>query len=348
MSFASTLLKWYSINKRDLPWRHTTDPYKIWLSEIIMQQTRVEQGLPYYERFIGKYPYLKLLAVADEDHILKLWQGLGYYSRARNLLSAARQMMELHKGFPDTYPEILNLKGIGDYTASAIASFAFNLPHAVVDGNVFRFLARHFGVRTPIDGNTGKKEFKSLAQELLDIKNPGLFNQAMMEFGALQCKPQAPLCQTCPFNQTCFARINNCISQLPVKGKSTVVRTRYFHYLVIHYNNKTFIRQRQQKDIWKGLFEFPLIETVRNGSFNTLKKTPHFNDILSNDQWEFISHSELIRHQLSHQLLVTRFYHIKVRKNTSGYLKNNCLRIHEDQLNNFAFPQLIARYLQIK
>ncbi len=345
MSFTPTLLAWYQQNKRNLPWRKTKDPYKIWLSEIILQQTRVEQGMPYYHRFIEKFPTLKSLANANEDEVLKLWQGLGYYSRARNLLHAAKQMMDRFGVFPQTFEELLSLKGIGDYTASAIASFAFNLPHAVVDGNVYRFIARYFGIETPIDSTDGKKEFKVLAQELLGKSQPGTFNQAMMEFGAMQCKP-APLCETCPFSQSCYAQINNLVRQLPVKGKTTKVRTRYFHYLVFHFDDKVFIRQRKGKDIWKGLFEFPLIETTRNQNIKTIMQAQSFSEMIQKSTIQLTGQSEMIHHQLSHQLLVTRFYHLDIMKLRSNFLKKENVQVSEKQLSKYALPQLLVKYAQ--
>ena len=345
MNFTTTLLSWYGQNKRNLPWRHTQDPYKIWLSEIILQQTRVEQGMPYYYRFIERFPDLKSLASADENEVLKLWQGLGYYSRARNLLHAAQQMMERFGGFPGTYEALLSLKGIGDYTASAISSIAFNEPHAVVDGNVYRFLARYFGIKTPIDSTLGKKEFKSLGQELIDKKQPGIFNQAVMEFGAMHCKPANPLCETCPFNQTCCALVNDCIEQLPVKEKITKVRTRYFHYLIFHFNDKVFIRQRIEKDIWKGLFEFPLIESLKKQNVNALMKSKIFNEIVQQSKIEFMNQSEIYKHQLTHQLLVTKFYHFEIKKIKSSFLEKECLIVNDENIEEFAMPQLIVKYL---
>ena len=350
MDFSNKLLRWYYQNKRDLPWRNTSDPYKIWLSEIILQQTRVEQGMPYYFRFIERFPDVESLADADENDVLKLWQGLGYYSRARNLLFAAKQMLQQFGRFPETYKELLSMKGIGDYTASAISSIAFNQPHAVVDGNVYRFLSRYFGIETAIDSIEGKKEFKALTQELLDKKNAGVFNQALMEFGALHCKPVNPLCDACPFNQTCDALNNDRISYLPVKEKNTKIRTRYFHYLVFRHHSitsshLTFIRQRIGKDIWKGLFEFPLVETKKIISANALINSKGFKDIIQQSKFEFLYQSEIFRHQLSHQLLVTKFYHLGIKKLKSDFLKQECLMIEEKKLDKYAMPQLIVKYI---
>lgn len=346
MNFTTILLAWYQQNKRNLPWRDIHDPYKIWLSEIILQQTRVDQGMPYYYRLVERFPDLKSLASANENEVLKLWQGLGYYSRARNLLHAAQQMLDTVGGFPRTYEELLSFKGIGDYTASAISSIAFNEPHAVVDGNVYRFFARFFGIETPIDSIQGKKVFKALAQQLLDKQQPGIFNQAAMEFGAMHCKPSNPLCETCPFNQTCYALVNDCIELLPVKEKITKVRTRYFHYLIFHFNDKVFIRQRIEKDILKGLFEFPLIESLKKQSANPLMKSKSFNEIVQQSEIEYLNQSEIIKHQLTHQLLVAKFYHFEIKKIKSSFLEKDCLIISESDLHLFGMPQLIVKYLK--
>ena len=347
MKFSDQLLNWYAKNHRDLPWRHTRDPYKIWLSEIILQQTRVEQGLPYYYRFLEAFPTLKKLSAASEDEVLKLWQGLGYYSRGRNLLIAARQMITKHKGFPSTYPEILSLKGIGDYTAAAISSIAFDLPHAVVDGNVYRFLSRFYGIEIPIDSTEGKKMFRELANSLLDKKNPGLFNQAMMEMGALVCKPR-PICENCVFVQTCFALKNSTIDQLPVKSKKTKVRSRYFYYLVIHQKNKIYLRQREKGDIWQGLFEFPLIECDKPLTLKKLIRTKEWQSIFANDDYSILKNSEVIRHQLTHQTLHAVFIHINVDDDHSDFLRKSCKKIRTDQLIDFAMPQLLVRYIDLE
>ena len=348
MNFTQTLFAWYAKNKRNLPWRNTNDAYKIWLSEIILQQTRVEQGTPYYHRFIEQYPDLASLASADENEVLKLWQGLGYYSRARNLLFAAKQMLAQFGGFPKSYEQLIAMKGIGDYTASAISSIAFKEPHAVVDGNVYRFLSRYFGIETAIDSTAGTKEFKNLAQQLLDKRKPGIFNQSMMEFGALQCKPANPICIDCPFNQTCYALLNKVINQLPVKEKKIKVRTRYFNYLVLHHGTKVFIRQRTQKDIWKGLFEFPLIETTGLKNIKGLMNDKHFIDLLHSSNIELLHQSESISHQLSHQLLITRFYHFKINKTQVRVLKEQFQSIGFNDLALHALPQLLVNYVKGK
>ena len=344
MQFSDQLIAWYLQNRRELPWRQSNDPYKIWLSEILLQQTRVEQGMPYYYKFIEAYPTLDKLAAAHEDEVLRLWQGLGYYSRGRNLLFAARQMIKQFNGFPSDYQNIKSLKGVGDYTASAIASMAFNLPYAVVDGNVYRFLSRYLSIETPIDSTKGKKEFKELAESLLDKKNPGIFNQAMMEMGALVCKPK-PLCETCVFVQSCMALKNNSVTQLPVKGKKVAVRSRYFYYLIIENKRQQYIRQRTKKDIWQGLYEFPLIETNKSSTLKQLALSAEWQSIFENDKHIIVKQSAEIKHQLSHQSLNAVFIHVTIDKTKSSWLKKNCFKVNPEELTKFAMPQLLVRYV---
>ncbi|MGE0567222.1 MAG: A/G-specific adenine glycosylase, partial [Bacteroidia bacterium] len=260
-AFRRSLLTWYEANKRDLPWRNTKDPYKIWISEIILQQTQVAQGLAYYNRIISEFPDVEALAKAELDAILKHWQGLGYYSRARNLHAAANQIKQEYKGkFPDNYRELLNLKGVGTYTAAAIASFSYKTPVAVVDGNVYRVLSRIFGIETPIDTLSGKKEFQNMADKLLDIHSPDIYNQAIMEFGALYCKGSNPDCENCIFQKNCFALKFDKVKLLPVKEKKVKVKKRVLNYFIIIDKNKNcIIQKREASDIWKGLYEFPLI-----------------------------------------------------------------------------------------
>ncbi|HYG16163.1 MAG TPA: A/G-specific adenine glycosylase, partial [Bacteroidia bacterium] len=264
MSFNKIIESWYALNKRDLPWRNTRDPYKIWLSEVILQQTRVNQGMPYYHKFIEKYPDIAAMAGAHEDEVLKLWQGLGYYSRARNMHQAAKMITyELNGKFPITYTDILKLKGVGSYTAAAIASIAGNEPVAVVDGNVYRVLARYFGIDTPIDSTEGRKTFLKLANELINTENPATYNQAVMEFGALQCKPQNPDCGVCPLKISCIALKQKRVDALPVKSKKTAVKARYFNYLFFEKPGFAHLQKRGQTDIWANLYEFPLAETEK-------------------------------------------------------------------------------------
>lgn len=333
--FVRVLRQWYLENRRDLPWRNTCDPYPIWLSEIILQQTRVNQGLPYYQRFIDAFPTINDLADAPADKVMRLWQGLGYYSRARNLHQAAKEVRDLHSGvFPADYHSIRALKGVGDYTAAAIASFAFNLPYAVVDGNVYRFLSRLTGNDTPIDTPKGKKVFAESAAEFLDKKQPGLHNQAMMELGATVCTP-APDCNSCPFSGACQAFLNDRISELPVKSKKTKVRDRHLHFFLFEQKGHTWIQQRQGKDIWTGLYQFPVIETGVDGG----------------QAMDFILHNRLkthssreYRHILSHQKLFARFHHIRDSK-PPGFF-NDLQKVNVADLDFFAFPQLIIRYLK--
>ncbi|GHC45993.1 A/G-specific adenine glycosylase [Ulvibacter litoralis] len=310
--FRKNLISWYLVHKRELPWRSTRDPYAIWLSEIILQQTRVAQGLPYYERFLRAFPTVEDLAAASEEKILKLWQGLGYYSRARNLHFTAKYIVdELHGVFPTTYKELLTLKGVGDYTASAIASICYNEPAAVVDGNVYRVLSRVFGISTPVNTTEGIKQFKALAQELVDEKDPGTFNQASMEFGARYCVPQNPDCKSCIFNSICDAYASELVGTLPVKLKKTTVRKRYFNYIVVLSEaHKTILQQRSGKGIWQQLYEFPLIETKKDLTYAELIVMNEFKELSEELCVEDISlyNDTLIIHKLSHQHLYTRFW----------------------------------------
>lgn len=342
--FAKRLLKWYDFNKRELPWRTTSDPYKIWLSEIILQQTQVNQGLNYYLKFIEAFPGVKDLAKAPEDKVMKLWQGLGYYSRARNLHEAAKSIVKEHNAsFPKSYTEIRALKGVGDYTAAAIASIAYDLPHAVVDGNVYRVLSRVFGIETPIDTTTGKKEFAELANQLLPKKAAANYNQAVMEFGALYCRPQNLDCTNCIFNDKCEAYRTKKVNQLPVKSKKTKVSNRYFNYLILLDHDFTYLNKREAKDIWKGLYEFYLIESDKKLSESELLKHKEIGKILRGKSIGKIKVSSEYKHVLSHQNLHTRFYQIKIDKYTN-VLKLKKVKITE--LHKFAFPRLIEKYLE--
>lgn len=339
MGFSGLLIKWYKKHKRDLPFRGSTDPYRIWLSEIIMQQTRMEQGVPYYNRFVQLFPTIGHLANAPLDQVMKTWQGLGYYSRARNLHEAARQVMNRWKGsFPDQYEDILQLKGVGTYTAAAIASIAFDQPHAVLDGNVFRVLSRVFGRREPIDTSKGRKKFTALASQLLDKKNPGIYNQALMEFGALQCVPVNPRCQNCIFKNECRAFRTGKVNQLPVKSKNVKVRHRFFNYLVIRQKPHTafgksrlLMYKRQEKDIWKGLYEFPLIESKKKRSIPgiTLKK-PLYS----------------LKHVLSHQVIDIRFWKAEERDIKKVPVKGKLIQIPENQLNKIAMARPTSLFLE--
>lgn len=341
MSFSKNIINWYLVNKRHLPWRETTNPYNIWLSEIILQQTQVKQGLPYYESFVSTFPTVFDLANANEDAVLKLWQGLGYYSRARNLHASAKHIAYNLKGvFPNNYKELLTLKGVGDYTASAIASFCFNEVTAVVDGNVYRVLARLFGISTPINSSKGAKEFKALAQQLIDKNQPAEFNQAIMEFGATHCKPKNPYCYICPFNSSCVAYNTNTINELPVKIKAAKAKKRYLNFLVFVSNdNQTILEQRVGKGIWQNLYQFPLLETEKSTSETTFKKLLQKHELFKEAPLHMVLYNkDIIIHKLSHQHLHTKFWIIKVNKLP---VKGVAL----DKAREFAVPALIADFL---
>jgi A/G-specific adenine glycosylase len=344
LSFTRKLLRWNkNLNKRKMPWKGEKDPYKIWLSEIILQQTRVEQGWAYYNRFIKKYSTIKKLANAPDEKVFKLWEGLGYYTRCKNLITTARFVVKERSGrFPETYQEILALKGVGTYTAAAIASFAFNLPHAVVDGNVFRVLARYFGISTDISSSAGKKRFTSLANELLDIKKPGIYNQAIMDFGAVICKPKNPLCNQCPLKNECYTISNKKVDKLPVKAKQLDRKKRYFYYIVLEYNGKTYLRKRGPKDIWENLYEFVLIESRQKSSIQKIKNSPLFNKIVQGDEFEVKWISRTYSQHLSHQTIEGAFIHIRILK--APVIKGvECISVA--RLPKLAFPRFITRYL---
>ncbi len=342
--FAPFLLKWNKEkNRREMPWKGEKDPYKIWLSEIILQQTRVEQGLSYYNIFIKTFPNVHKLANAKDEKIFKLWEGLGYYTRCRNLIATARLIAKERKGvFPDTYEEILSLKGVGPYTAAAISSFAYNLPHAVVDGNVFRVLARVFGLTTPTDSTIGKKHFNALAEELLDKKQPGLYNQAIMDFGATICKPAVPLCKKCVFKKHCVAFENDMVAELPVKEKKIKIKKRWFYYIVIEFKNEVAIVQRKGKDIWQDLHEFPLIESVKALNKSNILKQLVLKQWLIEGTYEVRDISSHFKQLLSHQLINSQFITIKLNKKIEG----NWKWISKEKLKTFAFPQLINQFLK--
>ncbi|WP_159521810.1 A/G-specific adenine glycosylase [Sunxiuqinia indica] len=337
-------LKWYEENKRDLPWRETTDPYTIWLSEIILQQTRIDQGLAYFMRFAEKFPTVDGFASASEDEILKLWQGLGYYSRARNMHIAAKAIVtEYNSQFPADYKKLLNLKGVGDYTAAAIASIAFNLPHATVDGNVYRVLSRVFGIETPIDSSQGKKEFSLLANQLLDHNQPGNFNQALMEFGALQCSPKKPNCENCPINNMCVAFNNDTIEKLPVKKGKVKIRNRYFNYLVIDHGKYTFLKKRTENDVWKNLYEFPLTETKEKTELDHLitkeqKYLPDTSNFLVNNE------SSWKKQVLSHQHIYYRFIYLQITDKKN--IPSGLIKVNKKDIFNFAVPKPIEKELE--
>jgi A/G-specific adenine glycosylase len=341
MDFSDILSQWYAINKRDLPWRSTVNPYYIWLSEIILQQTRVNQGLPYYLKFIDAFPAVADLANADEDLVLKLWQGLGYYSRARNLQFSAKLILsEFGGNFPDNHADILKLKGVGSYTAAAILSFSFGLPFAVLDGNVIRVLSRVFGIQTPFDTTAGKKQFQKLAQELLDKKNPAEYNQAIMEFGALQCVPKSPKCNDCPIVNDCIAFNTNTVSLLPVKSKKLKVKSRFLHFLVVNKNNEVLIGKRNS-GIWQGLYEFPFLEFDENLNEKSVLKSPLWINFFKDSVKQISSISEEYIHKLSHQKIHAKFWEIDVNSFRSSDFKI----VKCNELQKYPVSSLIEKYL---
>lgn len=313
MNFSKTLVQWYLQNKRDLPWRKTLNPYYIWLSEIILQQTRVDQGMAYYYKFVEHFSTVEALAMASEEEVLKLWQGLGYYSRARNLHFSAKYIVnELNGQFPTTYTNLLKLKGVGDYTASAVASICFNEATAVVDGNVYRVLARYFGITTPINSTKGIKEFKLLAQELIDAKISGTHNQALMEFGARMCKPQNPDCEICPINNSCLALSNNMVKELPVKEKKIMIRNRFFNYIVIQTDDDKTVLVKREKGIWLNLYEFPLIESSKQIDEKIIIEHEYFRKMFNSLEVSIqLFNANMLVHKLSHQHIYTNFWIVK-------------------------------------
>jgi A/G-specific adenine glycosylase len=361
MSFTQQLLNWYRENKRDLPWRRTKDPYLIWLSEVILQQTRIGQGLPYYEKFVAAYPTIQHLAKADEQEVLKLWQGLGYYSRARNMHEASRIIVQKFNGkFPDTFSGIRSLKGVGDYTAAAIASIVNDLPYPVVDGNVVRFLSRFFGIKEPVGLAATKKKILDIASDLIDHNHPGDFNQAMMEYGAIVCTPVSPDCHLCIFNQKCFACKQMMVDELPSKAAKARMRDRYIHYMVLTftYGAEEYIclNKRTGKDIWRNLFDFPSIEPVRmknndrplnKQDFSSLfrsdheknsRKTCQFNHL----QVQYKGVSDRYDHFLTHQRLHVRFY----RFHSENKIELPFIIVPLKELNNYPVPRLLDKYLK--
>jgi len=342
MNFSIKLVSWYQNNKRDLPWRNTVNPYHIWLSEIILQQTRVSQGTPYYLVFLKEFPTIEDLANAPEDKVLKIWQGLGYYSRARNLHYTAKDIVNNFGGeFPKDYNKVLRLKGIGVYTAAAITSFAFDMPYAVVDGNVIRLLSRVFGVCTPFDTSAGKKQFQQLAQELLIEKEAAIYNQAIMEFGAIQCKPKSPNCSSCPMQGFCVAYITNSVVELPVKSKKIKVKNRFLHYLMIEQEDDIFLGKRKS-GIWTGLYEFPFLEFPIKMDEKQVMQSDEWLKIFLNSTCNVKSVSSEFIHILSHQKIHAQFWQIKA---ASVVLKEyEC--ISKNSLLEFPVSRLTEKYFE--
>ncbi len=344
--FRKNLLHWNTnTNKREMPWKGQSDPYKIWLSEIILQQTRVEQGWNYYEKFISTYPTILNLATAKDDDVFKLWEGLGYYSRCKNLLATARLVAQKYNGvFPTAYEEILALKGVGPYTAAAIASFAYNLPHAVVDGNVYRVLSRFFGIETPIDSTEGKKLFTKLASECLDEKQAGLYNQAIMDFGATVCVPALPACANCVLQKMCVAFLHQKQQLLPIKEKVLKKKNRYFNYFIIEYNASVLLHKRTDKDIWQNLHEFYLSESAESIAWTDFS----VQSLLKNQlgiQAEIVNKSNTFTQLLTHQTIFANF--IVVRTKKISMLPNDFFLVPQKEMRQLAFPRVINQYLEL-
>jgi A/G-specific adenine glycosylase len=347
--FSGILTQWYRHNRRDLPWRNTKDAYLIWLSEVILQQTRVDQGMAYYLKFAEEFPTVSHLAKADSEKVMKLWQGLGYYSRARNLHAAAKSVHDHFGGkFPSEYEQIRSLKGVGEYTAAAIASFAFNKPHAVVDGNVYRVLSRIFGIETPIDSTQGKKEFLQLAGELLDQEDPGTHNQAIMEFGAMQCRPVNPGCGSCPMSAHCYAFAKKKVQELPVKAKKTKVRDRFFNYIVLKSKEHTIINKREDKDIWTSLYDFPLIETPAEVNEEDFLASAEWKKLIGKNRHVIRSVSAPYKHILSHQKIHARFWEVECAQGLEKVVPASAIIIKQMDIQKYAVPRLIENYLQKK
>ncbi len=341
--FHKILIVWYQQNMRALPWRAKNDPYFVWVSEIILQQTRVDQGTSYFLQFIEKFPDVKSLASAGENEVLKVWQGLGYYSRARNMHIAARQIINEFNGrFPENIINIKKLKGIGDYTSAAIASIAFGLPYAAIDGNVYRVLSRIFGIDTPIDSTQGKKEFDVLATELLDRVNPGMFNEALMEFGALQCTPRNPGCDSCPFQSRCLAFLTNETAKFPVKSKKTKVKNRFFNYLFIKHEGYIHLEKRETNDIWRNLYQFPMIESENALTVGELISHAEFISMFKENKITVGASGPGIIHLLSHQKLHVQFIEITIQK---PGVNPAWIKVLSDQLHRYPVPKVIDNYL---
>lgn len=345
MDFSASLLNWYATSDpRPMPWKGEKDPYKIWLSEVILQQTRVEQGWDYYNKFVSRFPDVHALANADDQEVFKLWEGLGYYTRCRNLLASARMIsQELNGTFPATYKDLLALKGVGPYTAAAIASFAFNIPVAVLDGNVFRVLARYFGKDTPIDTNEGKGLFSQLAEELLVKSAPATYNQAIMDFGAVVCKPQVPLCRACPLNAGCKAFELGIVNKLPVKEKKLTRSNRWFMYIIFKWNGKVLVNQRSEKDIWQGLYEFYLFESEAAFKWNTTAIQQWLSEQLGIRESKPATMSADYRQLLTHQVIHTRF--ISIELSILPTALSHMHQVDATALPTLAFPRSIRTYL---
>ena len=336
--FSKILLKWYKIHKRPLPWRDTQDPYRIWISEIILQQTRVAQGYDYFLRFMQRFPDIDSLASAPEDEVLKYWEGLGYYSRARNLHAAAKSMNGV---FPSTYEGVLALKGVGEYTAAAICSFAYRMPYAVVDGNVYRVLSRLFGIHTPTDSTEGKKQIAALAQDLLDKKYPDDHNQAIMDFGATQCVPQSPDCKVCPFVKRCKAYAAGEVELLPVRTAKVQTANRYFTYIYVKSGSDTWLRRRPAGDIWQGVYELPMLETAKATGAEELKKTDFWKKYFGRKPPRLVQGP--VKHVLSHRVIYAWFYEVELAAEKN--LPATFIKVPVKEVKKYAFPRLVQKFL---
>lgn len=344
MDFSNKILLWYRQNQRELPWRNVSDPYRVWVSEVILQQTRIDQGLAYYLRFTERFPTIQSLAGASEDEVLKIWQGLGYYSRARNLLAGARQVMEQFNGrLPNNATELKKIKGIGDYTAAAIASIAFNEAVPAIDGNVYRVLARVFGVDIPVDSGKGKKIIFNLAETLMHHEHPSDFNQAMMEFGALHCKPAQPLCNTCIFMEQCLAHTQNKVDLLPVKTKKAKPLKRFFFYILLEEETSIYLRKRTGNDIWKNLYDFPLIEMYEETTAEMVIGSSPWKVMFKNLNLEITKISEKKQHLLTHQRLQVQFIHVAIKN--GKFMHPDFLKIDKRNIFEWPVPKIIENYL---
>ena len=345
LNFTSTLLHWHThSNTREMPWKGEKDPYKIWLSEMILQQTRVEQGLAYYNKFTQAYPTVFDLAKAKDQTVFKLWEGLGYYNRCRNLLATAKEIVKTYNGkFPNDYETLLKLKGVGPYTAAAIASFAFNAPHAVLDGNVFRVIARYEGIDVPTDTTAGKKIFETRAAALLDIKRAGLYNQAIMDFGATVCKPLAPTCNNCPLQKTCVAHVTAQVNQLPIKQKQLIKKERRFYYFLLQVNDEIWVTERKHKDIWQGLFEFYMFDAGKKMLWNETNVQQFLKEQLGTSSLKLLHRSLELKQQLTHQIITAQFIRVALSKKPSSISAGKWQKI--GQLKKLPFPKLINQFL---
>lgn len=341
--FRKRLTQWYKENRRELPWRGTKNPYRIWISEIILQQTRVSQGTDYYNRFVDRFPDVELLAAAGEDEVMKLWQGLGYYSRARNLHHAAREIVERFGSvFPDKYEDIRNLKGVGDYTAAAISSIAYGLPYATVDGNVYRVISRIWGIDHSIDMPSGKKIFREMADQLLDRGDPDTFNQAMMEFGAIQCVAKSPDCSACPMADFCVALSQSAVASFPVRSKKVMLKERFLDFLAVKYSGSYFLTRREKGDIWAGLYQFPLIESNKQLQPENLMVSLQWNEWLGNLPLSVERISPVTIHLLTHQRLYIRFWSIELLAEPKY---SNWIKVPAEELQHYAVPRPVEQFI---